>query len=102
MFDFDTGCRRSEILTLRWEDVDLEHDELRLRDTKSGAREAPLSPASRNILVELPRTPGNPWVIPGSVPGRRLANLNAAWQIVRETAELQDVRVHDLRHSYAA
>ena len=97
-----TGCRRNEILTLRWEDVDLEHDELRLRDAKSGARAVPLSPAARQILVELPRTPDNPWVIPGSLPGRHLANLNAAWQVVREKAELDDVRVHDLRHSFAS
>ena len=97
-----TGCRRSEILTLRWEDVDLEHDEIRLRDAKTGARDVPLSPAAKELLVELPRTPGNPWVIPGSVPGRHLVNLNAAWKVVCEKAKLQDVRVHDLRHSFAS
>ena len=97
-----TGCRRSEIITLKWEDVDLEHDELRLRDSKTGAREVPLSPAVRKILVGLPRTPGNPWVIPGSAPGRRLGNPNPAWEIVREKAGLKDVRIHDLRHSFAS
>ncbi|MDE2915048.1 MAG: tyrosine-type recombinase/integrase [Paracoccaceae bacterium] len=97
-----TGCRRSEILTLRWDDIDLEHDEIRLRDAKTGAREVPLSPAARELLVDLPRTPGNPWVIPGSLPGRHLVNLNAAWKVVCEKAKLHDVRVHDLRHSFAS
>ena len=55
-----TGCRRSEILTLKWEDVDLEHDELRLRDSKTGAREVPLSPAVRKILVGAAPHPRQP------------------------------------------
>ena len=97
-----TGCRRSEILTLKWEDVDLEHDQLRLRDSKTGAREIPLSPAVRKILVGLPRTPDNPWVIPGSAPGRHLGNVNPSWELVREEAGLTDVRIHDLRHSFAS
>ena len=97
-----TGCRRSEILTLKWEDVDLENDQLRLRDSKTGAREVPLSPAVRKILVGLPRTPDNPWVIPGSAPGRRLGNVNPSWELVREEAGLKDVRIHALRHSFAS
>ena len=56
-----TGCRRNEILTLRWEDVDLEMGELRLRDAKTGARSVALSPAARKVLAALPRLPGNPW-----------------------------------------
>ena len=72
-----TGCRRNEILMLRWEDVDLEHDEIRLRDAKTGARAVPLSPTARQVLVSLPRQPDNPWVISGRRPGARLSNLNA-------------------------
>ena len=79
-----TGCRRSEILTLKWEDVDLEHDELRLRDAKTGARAVPLSPTARRVLTAMPRQPGNPWVIFGRAPGARLGNLNAPWQLVRK------------------
>ena len=55
-----TGCRRNEILTLRWQDVDLEHNELRLRGAKTGARAVPLSPAAKQVLTALPRQPGNP------------------------------------------
>ena len=97
-----TGCRRNEILTLRWEHVDLEHDELRLRAAKTGARAVPLSPAARGILTALPRQADNPWVFPGREPGTRMANLNGSWQVVRNEAGLEDVRIHDLRHSFAS
>ena len=97
-----TGCRRNEILTLRWEDVDLEAGELRLRDAKTGARQVALSPAARKVLAALPRLPDNPWVITGSRAGGRLANLNAQWVVVRKRAGLEDVRIHDLRHSFAS
>ena len=64
-----TGCRRNEILTLRWEEVDLEAAELRLRDSKTGPRVVPLPAAAVSLLAALPRVPGNPWVIPGAKPG---------------------------------
>ena len=97
-----TGCRRNEIVTLKWEHVDLEHDELRLRDAKTGARAVPLSPAAKQVLTALPRRPDNPWVFPGRVRGTRLRTLNASWQVVRKEAGLEDVRLHDLRHSFAS
>ena len=97
-----TGCRRNEILTLRWEDVDLEHDEIRLRDAKTGARAVPLSPTARQVLAALPRQSDNPWVISGRGSGARLSNLNATWRVVRKKAGLEDVRIHDLRHSFTS
>ena len=97
-----TGCRRNEILTLRWEDVDLEAGELRLRDAKTGDRSVALSPAARGVLEALPRLPDNPWVIPGREAGTRLSYLNSQWSVVRARAGLEDVRIHDLRHSFAS
>jgi len=97
-----TGCRRNEILTLRWADVDLDAGELRLRDAKTGARSVALSPPARRVLANLPRLPDNPWVISGVKPGTRLSNLNNAWLVVRARADLKDVRIHDLRHSFAS
>ena len=97
-----TGCGRNEVVTLKWEHVDLEHDELRLRDAKTGARAVPLSPAAKQVLTALPRRPGNPWVFPGRVNSSRLRTLNASWQVVRKEAGLDDVRLHDLRHSFAS
>ena len=97
-----TGCRRDEILTLKWEDVDLASGELRLRDSKSGARIVPLSRTAATLLAELPQVSGNPWVIPGRKPGGRLSNLNDHWYRIRIRAGLEDVRLHDLRHSFAS
>ncbi len=97
-----TGCRRNEILELRWKHVDLTAGELRLPDSKSGARLVPLSPAAARVLTRLPRIEGNPWVIPGTKPGRHLADLNHYWERVRERADLAGVRLHDLRHSFAS
>ena len=78
-----TGCRKSEILSLGWEDVDLAAGELRLADSKSGPRAVPLSPPAVRVLAELPRLPGSSWVIPGQKAGTHLTNLDGPWWIVR-------------------
>ena len=97
-----TGCRKSEILGLRWEEVALDEAELRLSDTKTGARVVSLSGPAVKLLAALPRLPGVPWVIPGRKPGAHLRKLDDAWQAVRSRAGLHDVRLHDLRHSFAS
>ena len=97
-----TGCRKGEILTLRWEDVDLEANELRLRDSKTGPRTVPMAPSAARILAGLPRLAGNPWVIPGKKPGTHRRNLDDLWKTVRLRAGLNDVRLHDIRHSFAS
>ena len=97
-----TGCRKNEILTLRWEDVALDENELRLPDAKTGARVVPLSPSAVKLLSVLRPERGNPWVIPGRKPGTHMRDLNDAWQVIRTRADLEDVRIHDLRHSYAS
>ena len=53
-------------------------------------------------VAALPRKEDNPWVIAGSEAGRHLSNLNSPWLVVRKRAGLEDVRVHDLRHSFAS
>ena len=97
-----TGCRCNEILRLRWDEVDLERNELRLSDSKTGPRTVPLSPAAARVLENRPRVPGDPWVIPGRFPGRPWRNINGSWCKVRARAGLKDVRLHDLRHSFAS
>ena len=97
-----TGCRKSEILTLRWEEVALDEAEFRLSDSKTGARVVSLSEPAVKLLAGLPRTPGDPWVIPGRKPGTHLRKLDDAWRNVRSRAGLHGVRLHDLRHSFAS
>ena len=97
-----TGCRKNEILTLQWKDVDLEAGELALADAKTGPRAVPLPPSAARLLAALSRKPGNPWVIPGHKPGTHMTDIDGAWQTLRERAGLKGVRLHDLRHSYAS
>ena len=97
-----TGCRLGEVQTLRWENVDLEAGELRLPDSKTGARMVPLSRAAAGVLAALPRNPDNPWVIAGRKPGSHLTDLQHPWRRIRARAGLDDVRIHDLRHSFAS
>ena len=99
-----TGCRKGEILALRWTDVDLDAGELRLPDAKSGPRAVQLPPPAVRLLEEMPRRAGSPWVFPGRDRDGRYsaAGLDGAWQAVREAANLEDVRIHDLRHSFAS
>ena len=82
--------------------MDVEDGELRLPDSKTGARMVPLSPAAARVLTDIPRINGNPWVIPGFKPNKHLSDLNHYWDRVRERADLQDVRIHDIRHSFAS
>ena len=97
-----TGCRLSEILTLRWAHVDLAAGELKLPDTKTGGRAIPLAPAAVRLLATLPRKRDNPWVVPGRFRGAHLVGLQHPWQRIRERAGLPGVRIHDLRHSFAS
>ena len=91
-----TGARKSEIMTLQWQDFRDGH--LFLRDSKTGPRTIWLSSAARAVLDGLPRR--GVWVFPGkSGPAQ---GLNRFWQALRKEADLRDVRLHDLRHAYAS
>ena len=95
-----TGCRLSEIQFLRWEYVS--DDCIELPDAKTGGRVVPLGPEARAVLAAVPREEDNPWVIRGKQPGTHLTDLQCPWRRIRARAELEDVRIHDLRHSYAS
>ena len=97
-----TGCRRNEILRLRWDEVDLEREELRLRDSKTGPRTVPLSPAAARVLANRPRECGGAWVISGRVQDEPMKTIDAPWRKLRKATGLEDVRLHDLRHSFAS
>jgi integrase len=97
-----TGARLGEVLNLQWAWVDLERGELRLPDSKVGARTIHLNAPARAVLAALPRVAGNPHVIVGGKPGAGLVNLEKPWRKIRKAALLNDVRLHDLRHSHAS
>lgn len=97
-----TGCRLSEIMNLRWNHVALEARELRLPDSKTGAKVVHLGESAVAVLRGIARREGNPWVIAGRRPGTRIASLHYPWGRIRTLAGLDDVRIHDLRHSFAS
>lgn len=97
-----TGARQGEIRTLRWSEVDLTRRLLMLEDSKTGRRSIYLSEPACQILRDLPRIEGNPYVIAGNVEAEPYKNLTRAWIKVRKRAGLPDVRLHDLRHTFAS
>ena len=95
-----TGCRRGEILTLRWQDVD--GDTLTLVDAKTGPRRVFLNAPARAILERQPRSE-SAYVFPSPLdPGRPLSSNLRLWYSVRREAGIEDVRLHDLRHTFAS
>ena len=96
------GLPPKGILTLRWDHVDLDAAEIHLADGKTGARTVHLSPSAVRVLKTLPSKPGSPWVIPGNKPGRHMTDIDSAWESIRAQAGLRDVRIHDIRHSFAS
>ena len=97
-----TGARRNEILTLRWEHVSEEHECLMLPDSKTGRKAIHLNAPALALLQSIPRLDGNPHVICGEKAGQHLVNLGKPWHRIRKAAQLDDVRLHDLRHSFAS
>ena len=97
-----TGARLSEILTLKWEYVDLEGQQIRLPDSKTGRKSIYLNQQACEALANIPRLEGNPYVICGDKPGTYLVNLQKSWRRIRKAAGLDDVRIHDLRHTFAS
>lgn len=95
-----TGCRLGEIQRLRWDYMDGSY--IVLPDSKTGPRRIPLTPSIRHVLAGIDREKGNPFVIQGKLPGSHLTDLQHPWRRIRGRAGLNDVRIHDLRHTYAS
>jgi integrase len=95
-----TGCRRGEILNLRWEEVDFQRGVAMLRDSKTGRKPVLLGAPALRVLADLPRV--GPYVIVGEDPTKPRVGLKRPWDAIRKRAGLQGVRIHDLRHSFAS
>jgi integrase len=97
------GLRRSELLALSWQDVDLGTRTLRLEKTKNDrAHVLPLTSPVMRILESLPSRAAGRWLFPGDRPGQHLAEPSKAWQRIRKRAGLTDVTIHSLRHTTAS
>ena len=99
-----TGRRRNETVTLKWEMVNWQHSFLDLPDTKGGQLKVPVSAHVLGLLKHIHDQTGNPrtgYVLRGP-KGTRIKSINRSWENVRAAAGLADVRLHDLRHSFAS
>ncbi len=97
-----TGCRVGEIRSLRWEDVDLEAACLQLKNTKTGEKVVYIPAPALEVLSSIPRHAPNPHVLVSGKTAGPLRDLNAPWDRIRKRAGLEDVRLHDLRHTFAS
>ena len=106
-----TGARLREILNARWDWIDWERGLLRLPDSKTGPKPIYLSAATLAVLEAIPRLKDNPYIVPGHGPRQRTNKKRVAaprhdlkhpWAAIRKAAQLEGVRIHDLRHSFAA
>jgi len=99
-----TGARRGEIEGLKWSEVDFQFGMLRKETSKTGAKVIPLARAALHILEEQRQwTSGNQlWVFPGQRGEGHFDSLNKEWSRIRIAAGISDVRLHDLRHTYAS
>jgi integrase len=98
-----TGARRGEIEGLRWSEVDADRSILRLADSKTGQKVIPLGAAAMLLINDADRVKGSPYVFPATTDKEKhFGNVNKTWRAVRAAAGLSDVRLHDLRHSFAS
>jgi integrase len=97
-----TGARLSEIQFAKWEWVDFKNRLLNLPDSKTGKKIIQLSPAAIKVLEQTPKIKGNPYIIVGNVENMPLHNAQKPWRRLRRSAGLDELRLHDLRHTFAS
>jgi integrase len=97
-----TGCRLGEIQTLKWSFLDLDAHLAFLPDSKTGKKTLYLGAVAVQMLLGLPKIKDNPYVIPGDIEGQCLSDMQKPWRRIRRAAAIPDVRLHDLRHTFAS
>ena len=95
-----TGMRSGEVTAVEWSHINFARRWIRLPDSKTGAKTVHLSPAAIDVLKVVPRI--GKFVIAGAEPDTPYARLGNAWLKVRAVARLGDVRLHDMRHTFAS
>lgn len=100
---FLTGARRNEITQAEWSYVDWQRCTLLVPKSKSGSsREISLSNRALDVLRSITPVQGNKYIFPASSTGRPMPHLFFPWDRIRKRAGLADLRLHDLRHSFAS
>ena len=97
-----TGARLREVLNMQWDYLDLANGQIHLPDSKTGRKTLFLSNKAKRYIDDIKPKPDNPYVFPGQRQGSQLINIQKPWRLIRERAQLNDVRLHDLRHTYAS
>ena len=98
-----TGARKREVLDARWADFDFEHRSWRIHTTKLGRpRHVPLSDSAMSLLNSAPKFDGCPWTFPNPKTLKPYVSIFYSWNSARTAAGLSDVRIHDLRHTFAS
>ena len=96
-----TGCRKSEVTSLTWPEVDLEARQLRLANSKEGHSVRPLGQPAADLLESLPRHATSEIVLGSGRNGTPFLGLSRAWERIATRSRLKDVTLHTLRHSFA-
>ena len=99
-----TGARKSDLFSMRWEDLKLEDNRWDVPDSKSGSYALPLTPEAIAILKarQVTKTNGNPWVFPSFGTSGHITDLKGAWARLLSTAKIKNLRQHDLRRTLAS
>ena len=97
-----TGARMNEILSARWEFLDAQRSMLWVPESKTGAKFIHLNLPAMEVLDGLERRLDNPFIIPGRITGTHWKNLHAPFRRLCKAARITDLRIHDLRHSFAS
>jgi integrase len=94
-----TGVRRSNVLAMRWDEINLIRDEWRIITKGNSAQTVTLSPEVVTILSERQQAANSEWVFPGTGKTGHLVEPKKAWQRLLDRAGLSDLRIHDLRRT---
>jgi integrase len=99
----NTGMRKSEILNLKWDNVDLKHGFILLDRTKNNERrEIPINDTLRSTLQSIPRRLDVPYVFFDPVTGKPYQSVKRSFATALRRAKIHDFRFHDLRHTFAS
>ncbi len=96
-----TGMRQSEILSLAYSDVDFINSTIRLKDSKTGPRSVFVGQQALSLISHRMDDASSQWVFPGKTNDAAMSCLPKMWRKIRKRAGLDDVRFHDLRHTFA-